>query len=162
MCARLFYQNKILMKNVNSNYRILKASLPLLLMFLFVASSCSTKIYFPDSPVVPGADPKAEVKKNKEGEYVVKLNVNNLALPERLSPPKRNYIVWVNTESQGVRNIGELKNRRGMFSNTGKASFEGSIPVRPTQIFVTAENRTDIQFAGDHTVLKSEVFRIKK
>lgn len=150
------------MKNMNSNYRMLKASLPILLMVLFVASSCSTKIYFPDSPVVPGADPRAQVKKNKEGKYVVKVDVNNLALPERLSPPKRNYVVWVNTEGQGVRNLGELKNRRGMLSNSGKASFQGNIAVKPTQIFVTAENRADLQFPGEHTVLKSDVFRIKR
>lgn len=150
------------MKNVKSNFQLVGASLPFLLMVLFMAASCSTKIYFPESPVVPGADPKAEVKKNKEGEYVVKLNVNNLALPERLSPPKRNYVVWVNTEGGGVRNIGELKNRRGMFSNSNRASFEGNIPVRPSQIIVTAESNPDLQFPGEHTVLKSDVFRIKK
>jgi predicted small lipoprotein YifL len=151
------------MKNVNSNFPLQRIFLPpFLLMALFMAASCSTKIYFPESPIVPGADPKAEVKKNKEGDYVVELDVNNLALPERLTPPKRNYVVWVNTEGQGVRNVGELKNRRGMFSNSNRASFEGSIPLRPTQIFVTAENNTDLQFPGEHTVLKSDVFRIKK
>lgn len=150
------------MKNMNSNYSLIKASLPFLLMVLLVVSSCSPKINFPVSRVVPAAEPKASVNKNKEGEYVVKVNVNNLALPERLSPPKRNYVVWVNTEAQGVRKIGELKNRRGMLSNTGKASFEGSIMEKPTQIIVTAENNADVQFTGDHTVLKSDVFRIKK
>lgn len=150
------------MKNLNSNFLISKAVLPLFLIALLVVSGCSTKIYFPASPVVPAAEPKATIKKNKEGEYVVKLDVNNLALPERLSPPKRNYIVWVNTETAGVQPIGELKNRRGMFSDTGKASFEGNILSRPTQLFVTAERSANVRFAGDHTVLKSDVFRTKK
>ncbi|EON74929.1 hypothetical protein ADIS_4623 [Lunatimonas lonarensis] len=133
-----------------------------LLIFLGMAVSCGPKIYFPVSPVVPAAEPKAEVKKTKEGEYSVRLNVNNLALPERLTPPKSNYVVWVNTEGSGVRNIGELKNRRGMLANTGKASFEGTLPERPTQIIVTAENNPNVRFTGDHTVLRSDVFRIKK
>lgn len=128
----------------------------------FLVVSCGPKIYFPVSAVVPAAEPKADVKKTKEGEYQVKLDVNNLALPERLSPPKRNYVVWVNTETQGVRNIGELKNRRGMLANTGKASFVGTLSEKPTQIIVTAENNPNVQFTGDHTVLRSDTFRIKK
>jgi hypothetical protein len=150
------------MKYLNSNIRPRNAVTAFVVLILIIVSSCATKINFPASPVVPAAEPKAEVKKNREGAYVVKLDVANLALPERLTPSKRNYIVWVNTESQGVRNIGELKNRSGMFANRGKASFEGSIAVKPTQIFVTAENRSDLQFPGDHTVLRIDMLRIKK
>ncbi|MCC5937913.1 MAG: hypothetical protein JJU34_11590 [Lunatimonas sp.] len=150
------------MMNQTSLFRQLTFSCLLAVAVGFLASSCGPKIYFPVSAVVPAAEPKADIKKTKEGAYRVKLDVNNLALPERLSPPKRNYVVWVNTETQGVRNIGELKNRRGMLANTGKASFLGTVPEKPTQIIVTAENNPNVQFTGDHTVLRSDVFRIKK
>ncbi|WP_209331723.1 hypothetical protein [Lunatimonas salinarum] len=128
----------------------------------FLVGSCGPKVYFPVSSVVPAAEPKAAVKKTKEGAYEVKLDVTNLALPERLSPPKRSYVVWVNTERQGVVNIGELRNRRGMLANTGKANFVGSLSEKPTQIIVTAENDPSVQFTGAHTVFRSDIFYIKK
>ena len=73
---------------------------------------------------------------------MVNLDVSNLTLPDR-TPPKRNYVVWVNTETEEVRNIWELKKRRGMFCKMGKASFEESIPVNPTRILVMAESNAD-------------------
>lgn len=131
-------------------------------VMVMLASACSPKINFPTSVVDPSATPKASVRKIENGDYRVKMDVNNLVVPERLSPQKKNYVVWVNTETHGVRNIGELKNRRGMLANKGKAHFEGTIPYKPVQIIVTAEHNPHVQISGDHTVFRSEIFRLKK
>ncbi len=141
--------------------RFIYLSISTLIFSMLLFSSCSKRISFPPSAVVPGVEPKAKVKKTDDGDYRVSLDVNHLVRPEQLSPPKKHYVVWINTENQGVRNIGELKNRSGMMANTRKASFERTIGFKPTQIFVTSENSTDVQFPGDETVFRSETFQTK-
>ncbi len=143
-----------------------KRRMPLMLsIFAFtmilLISGCSKRINFPPSAVVPGVEPRAKVKKTDDGDYRVTLDVNHLVRPEQLSPPKKHYVVWINTVNEGVKNIGELKNRSGMLANTRRANFERTVNQKPTQIFVTAENSTDMKFAGDHTVFRSETFRVK-
>ncbi|MBD3627344.1 hypothetical protein [Cyclobacterium sp.] len=137
-----------------------KTNLFLILFILGGFTSCSTKITFPVSAVVPAAEPAAKIGKNKEGVYEVELNVNNLALPERLSPPKKHYLVWIDTD-QGIKKLGEMSNNSGMFRNRGKAAFEATTQYRPTIILVTAENDLEINFPGSHVVLKSRPFEVK-
>lgn len=132
-----------------------------LVLFLFSFEACSPKITFPVSRVVPAAEPEAKVSKTKEGTYEVTLNVSKLALPERLSPPKKFYMVWIDTESQGVKMLGEIANNSGIFSNRGKAAFKASTLYRPNQILVTAENSLEVTYPGSHVVLKSRPFEVK-
>lgn len=137
-----------------------KTNLFLILLIVWGFTSCSTKITFPVSAVVPAAEPAAKIAKNKEGVYELELNVNNLALPERLSPPKKHYLVWIDTD-QGIKKLGEMSNNSGMFRNRGKAAFEATTQYRPTIILVTAENDLEINFPGSHVVLKSRPFEVK-
>lgn len=123
--------------------------------------ACSTKVTFPVSNVVPAAEPSASVNKNKEGAYEVKVDINNLARPERLSPPKKHYIVWVEAPGQGTIMLGEIANNSGIFSNKGKASFEAETMYPPSLILITAENSMDITYPGSHVVLKSRSFNVK-
>ncbi|MEX2565337.1 MAG: hypothetical protein WD431_05305 [Cyclobacteriaceae bacterium] len=131
------------------------------LILILGLESCSPKITFPVSTVVPAAEPEASVKKTKDGEFIVTLEVNNLALPERLSPPKKHYLVWVDTENQGVKKLGEISNNTGIFRNRGRAGFEKSTLFKPTMIMVTAENNLEIDYPGGHVVLKSRPFELK-
>lgn len=128
---------------------------------LLAFSACSTKVTFPVSNIVPAAEPTATISKNKEGAYEIKLNINNLALPERLSPPKKHYMVWIEASGQGITKLGEISNNRGVFSNKGKASFEAETMYQPTMILVTAENSMDITYPGSNVVLKSKPFKVK-
>ncbi|WP_154857005.1 hypothetical protein [Cyclobacterium xiamenense] len=124
-------------------------------------TACSTKITFPVSRVVPAAHPEAKVTKAKDGTYEVALNVSHLALPERLSPPKKHYLVWIDTPEQGVKKLGEIANNSGIFSNRGKASFEASTSFRPNLILVTAENSLEVAYPGTHVVFKSRPFELR-
>lgn len=125
------------------------------------AYACSTKVTFPVSSVVPAAEPVASINKTKEGAYLVKLDINNLALPERLSPPKKHYIVWVEAPGQGLIKLGEIANNTGMFKNRGKASFEKETMYKPTKLLITAENDLDINYPGSTVILKSKPFELK-
>lgn len=147
---------------MNSPIHIRNIFFSLLFLTLFLGvGACSNKITFPVSSVIPTAEPNARVNKTSEGEYRIRLDVSGLALPDRLTPSKKHYVVWIESEGQGTRNLGELRNNRGMMANRSKASFEATTRFKPTQIFVTAENSTSLQWPGDHEILRSNVFRIK-
>src|SRR5688572_22828427 len=71
-------------------------------------SSCARKANFNASTVVPAAEGKVKVTKDKNNNYVVDIDVNNLAEPSRLAQPRDVYVVWMETEKNGMQNLGQL------------------------------------------------------
>ena len=80
----------------------------ILFLTLFL-QSCATKYAFNNSFVVPAAEGSVKVKKDKNNNYKVILDVKRLADPSRLNPSKAVYIVWMETAQNGTKNIGQLK-----------------------------------------------------
>jgi hypothetical protein len=81
------------------------------------------------------------------------LQVTHLTNPSRLQPSKNAYVVWMETENNGIKNIGQLRTSTGVFSNTSKGSLTTVTSFTPRKFFITAEDRADIQFPGTQTVL---------
>ncbi len=114
------------------------AAIPLILMLLFLGS-CATKAPFLSSPVVPAAEGSVSVKQDKNDNYVISVQIENLAPPQNLHPPKDVYVVWMESENQETKNIGQITSGSGLFSKRLKADFKTVSSVKPTKIFVTAE-----------------------
>ena len=74
-----------------------------------------------------------------------------LAKPERLTPPKQFYVVWVQSEAGDVKNIGQL-----MSDSNNNGSITGTTSTKPVQIFVTAEDAGDANWPSSQ-----ELFRIQ-
>ena len=125
----------------------------LAVLFLFATTSCSTKLKFANSTVVPAAQGSVKVSKDDNGNYELDLNILHLTEPSRLSPPKELYVIWMETENNGTKNIGKLKSETGFFSSTLKASFHTVTSFKPQRIFLTAENDAAIQSPGPQVVL---------
>jgi hypothetical protein len=145
---------------MKSNLKKLKNSF-ILLMAVFVAltvTSCSKKIVFNKSEVVPAAEAKVKVKTDNNNNHRIELNVTGLAEPSRLTPSKNSYLVWIDTESNGTKNIGQLKIKKSLFSSALKGSLTTVTSFKPTKIYITAEDDTNIQYPGGQTVLTTESF----
>jgi len=124
------------------------------LFAIAMLQSCdTTKYIFSISPIVPAAEGSVKVKKDKNSNYNIDLDVKNLAEPKRLSPAKETYIVWMETEQNGSKNIGQLKTSSGMLSNTLSSSLKTVATFKPTGFFITAENDANIQYPDGQTVL---------
>jgi len=95
---------------------------------------------FAVSQVVPAAEGKVSITKTKNENYNVKLTVNNLAEPGRLTPPKHGYVVWFETSAGKLTNVGRLKITSPMFSKSLRASFSTTAVEKPVKVFITAEN----------------------
>ena len=78
-----------------------------------------------------------------------------VADPQRLSPAKSTYVVWMNTEQNGTKNIGQVTTSSGMFSSTLRSSLKTVTTFKPVGFFITAEDNANIQQAGGQVVIKT-------
>lgn len=116
---------------------------------LIMIQSCSSKSSFQTSSIVPAAEGTVKIKNDNNNNYAIDINVIRLAEPERLSPPKTVYVVWMHTAQNGVKNIGQLKTSSGMLSQTLKSSLQTVSTFEPTEIMITAEDNATAQYPGE-------------
>lgn len=131
---------------------------PALLALLFFTYSCSHKIGFMPSTMVPAAQGNVKVSKDDNNNYKIAVSLVNLAPPERLQPPHSTYVVWIETAQNGMQNIGQINSSSGLLSKTLKASLNAVSPYKPTRLFITAEDNGAIQFPGSIRVLSTDSF----
>lgn len=128
------------------------------LIVLFSAllmSSCSKDIVFPASEVVPAAVAILKIDENSNGNYDLKLAVENLATPDRLSPARKYYVAWLVTKKNGTINIGKLRVNR-----KNKADLETVTPYEPIRVFITAEDGDEVVLPSTQVVLDSRKFKL--
>jgi hypothetical protein len=106
---------------------------------MFLISSCATTAKFPISTVTPGADITAKMKIDKNKNYRICITANYLASVERLTPPKKTYVVWITTIRDGVKNLGQLVSK-----SSKKSTLETVTAFEPVDIFITAEDEGNI------------------
>jgi hypothetical protein len=109
---------------------------------IFLISSCTTTTKFPVSEITPAAQITASKHKDKNGNFKISVVADNLSSAERLSPPKKVYVVWISSAHNGIKNLGQLKNK-----NAKKATLETVTPFDPQEIFITAEDEGNISYA---------------
>src|ERR1043165_2861410 len=125
---------------------------------IFSLNSCARRITFLTSSVVPGAEGTVKVSKDNNKNYSVKIDLSNLAAPNRLQPSKSMYVVWMETDNNATKNIGQINTSTGLFGGKMKSSFETVSANKPTKIFITAEDDASIQNPGTQVVLSTESF----
>ena len=127
-------------------------------MLIFSFNSCATKAGFETSSIVPAARGAVKVKKDKNKNYSIKIDLYNLAEANRLQPPKKTYVVWMETNENATKNIGQINTSTGVFSRQLKSSFETVSSTKPTRIFITAEDEAIIQSPGMQVVISTGKF----
>jgi hypothetical protein len=131
----------------------LLVSIAVVLSLIF-NSSCSQKMTFRKSEVVPGAQGTIKIRNDKNNNYHINLDVVNLASPEMLTPSKKEYVVWL-INGDEVRKIGRLNSSRSAMSQTLKGSLETLSTIEPQGFMITAEDNTDVTTPGKVVVLRT-------
>lgn len=126
------------------------------LLIMFTFSSCARKMSFQTSSVVPAAEGTVKIKKDKNNNYHIDLNLKRLASPDRLNPPKDFYVVWMNTDNNAAKNIGQIKTLSSLLSKTLKSSLNTVSTTPPTGFFITAESDGNVQYPSGQVVLKTQ------
>lgn len=124
----------------------------------FLLSSCATRAPFLNSPVVPAAEGMVKVKRDQNDNYVIHVQIENLARPGNLEPPRKVYVVWMESDNNFAKNIGQITSSTGFLSKKLKADFETVSAVKPTQIYITAEDYAGIQYPEGEIVLSTRNF----
>ena len=145
------------MKRNNKTFSQLIA-LAILAVFMIGANGCAKKIHFAKSSIVPGAEGTVKIKKDKNKNYNVDINISNLAEPGDLTPSRSAYVVWMQTDENNIKNIGQIKSSKKLFSNALTGSISTVTPHYPTKIFITAENDGNISYPQGETVLTTTNF----
>ena len=134
--------------------------IPSLFIFLvvFLLLSCAKKMHFTTSTVVPAAQGSVKVKKDNNNNYAIDIDVRNLADPKRLQSPKNVYVVWAETAQNGVQNLGQLNTSSGLLSSALKASLKTVTASKPTRVFITGEEQSNVQYPNAYVVLSTNSF----
>ncbi|RTY75524.1 hypothetical protein EKL96_06680 [Flavobacterium sp. LS1R10] len=128
------------------------------MLMLLSISSCGKNIAFQNSIVVPVANGSVNVTKDSNKNYLIKIKISDLAEVNRLQPSKNVYVVWMETDGDIVRNIGQIKSDSGFLSSKLRATFETVTAYKPSKIFITAEDDGDIQYPGMQMILSTNKF----
>ena len=126
--------------------------------FLIGLSSCASKYAFQTSSVVPAARGDVKVKKDGNDNYLIKVDIANLAEVKRLEPAKNAYVVWLVGADEAAKNIGQINSSSPMLSSKLKASFQTVSSTKPHRIFITAEDDAATAYPGSTVILSTDKF----
>ncbi|WP_069658472.1 hypothetical protein [Arcticibacter eurypsychrophilus] len=128
------------------------------LLLSFSLSSCSKKVRFITSQVVPAAQGYTKISRDDNKNYAIEIEIENLAESTRLQPPKAVYVVWLETANNGTKNLGQLKSSSGFFTSGLTGTLEAVTPFKPKRVFITAEDRSNLDYPGSQAVLSTKTF----
>ncbi|TDO25704.1 hypothetical protein [Sediminibacterium goheungense] len=144
--------------SVYHTWRMLSGTLCLGAILMLSVQGCSKKINFQNSAEVPAARGYVKVSKDNNNNYQIKLELSNLAEVKRLDPPKESYVVWMESESNSVKNIGRINSSGSLLSKRLTVSFETVSSVKPTLIYITAENEPNTSYPTGKKMLTTANF----
>jgi hypothetical protein len=113
----------------------MKNILTILLGLTTLLAGCATSAKFPISTVAPAAVITAKKTVDKNKNYVIELVALHLSSADRLNPPKNHYSVWIVTEQNEYKNLGQIMN-----VNAKRGYFKTLSPFNPHVIILTAED----------------------
>lgn len=131
----------------------------IMILGMLVIASCSSTESFLNSSVVPAATGTVKVKKDKNENYAIKVEIKDLADVERLQTSKDTYVLWMETENGRKENLGQLVSSSSFLSKQHVASLETITSYKPLRFFVTAENGIDVRYPDSMEILKTNTFK---
>jgi len=114
---------------------------------------------FLNSSVVPAARGSVKIKRDSNKNYVIQIHLSNLAEVERVQPSKQTYVVWMVTDRDMTKNIGQLNSSVSFFSKRLTGSLNTVSSIKPTKIFITAENDPSTQNPDMQVILSTDRFQ---
>lgn len=130
----------------------------LMVSMMSFVTSCAQKITFLRSSVVPAAEGTVTVKQDNNSNYLIKVEIEDLAAVERLQSTRQTYVVWMESDRGNTENLGQLKSSESFLSKQKTASLETVSSFKPVRIFVTAENGINVRQPGRPVILTTDNF----
>jgi len=125
---------------------------------ILIKNLFAKKIGFLSSAIVPAARGYVKVKRDINENYIIRVNVSNLAEVNRLQPSKQAYVVWMITDREITVSIGQINSSTTFLSTKLKASFNKISSSKPIKIFITAEDDAKNQTPNEQVILTTDRF----
>jgi anti-sigma-K factor RskA len=109
--------------------------LTLIAGLIFSVAAWAGEIPLVASSIVPAASGKVSYEHDRSGNIKLHLQTQNLAAPERLTPAKNAYVVWIEPRDGQPQNAGVLRVSKDL-----RGSFSTTTPSKSFDIKVTAED----------------------
>ena len=146
------FQNLKQKNNKNENFLTKSMKIIAITMVFLMFISCGTAKKFPLSDLVPAAEITVSKKQDNNNNFIIEVIAKNLASANRLDPPKNNYVVWIVTEDNGIKNVGQLSNK-----NAKKVELETTTPFNVKEIFITAEDEGNITYPSGIEITRTKL-----
>ncbi|WP_298393558.1 hypothetical protein [Flavobacterium sp.] len=122
-------------------------------LLIFSSTSCAKKTVFNTSPILPAARGEITIKKDRNSNYNIELQISYLAEPNRLNPPKLTYVVWMLSEDSNPINLGQIISTTKLH-----VKFETVSSSKPKMIFITGEDDPSVLYPSNVRVLETNKF----
>jgi anti-sigma-K factor RskA len=109
--------------------------LTLIAGLIFSVAAWAGEIPLVASSIVPAASGKVSYEHDRSGNIKLHMQTQNLAAPERLTPAKNAYVVWIEPRDGQPQNAGVLRVSKDL-----RGSFSTTTPSKSFDIKVTAED----------------------
>lgn len=130
----------------------------LALVVTILLGSCAQRVRFRPSSSVPSAQGYVKITKDADQNHSVSIKVSNISSPQKLYPSKEVYVVWIETSTNGVKKLGELVGFSSYGSNRPGGTLNAVTPFKPVKIFITAEDKANVDNPGTQIVLQTRNF----
>src|SRR3981081_343022 len=100
-------------------------------------------------PSVPAAAGESRLRKEKNGNLKLKVEVYHLAKPGALTPARQTYVVWTQARGKDPQNRGVLK-----VNDKLEGTFEDTVSNQDFDVFITAEDNPKAEFPSEPKLLK--------
>lgn len=146
------------MKQISIQKSITGIFIPLIVLLVLTTVGCTKKLVFQNSTVVPAARGYVKIKKDENKNYHIKLELSNLAEIKRLDPLKESYVVWMSSDDNSTTNLGRISSSGSLLSKRLTVSFETVTAIKPSLLFITAENESNTKYPSSTIVLTTGKF----
>ena len=121
------------------------------LVCLFVAGGCATPLGFEPSSMLPAVDPKARISYDDNENSLIEIEIEHMAQPSRLNPPRLVYVVWAEPEEGRILPLGQLR-----VNNNRKGVFNGVTALERFRILISAEHDPRVTEPSEPLMLVSD------
>lgn len=119
---------------------------------LLILASCSNTANFTVTNAAPETEIKAKTRVDEDNNKVLTINAKNLDSPESIDSSSRAYVVWIKTDENELRNLGELHS-----NNEETATFKAETRYEFSEILITAESRANVSEPTGTEIAKVEI-----
>jgi hypothetical protein len=91
------------------------------------------------SSLVPAAAGTISYEHDRNRNIKLEIKTKHLAAPERLTPAKNSYVVWIRSNDGQTQNAGVLR-----INSDLEGSFTTTTPVKAFDVLITAEDSSSV------------------